>query len=584
MEENSTNKKKGWIGGVVILVGAIALLIILLGMNEQKNEKKEMIEAKAKEHYQSFVKEIDQYVSNMDPTMDYETAKMDVITKVIEKQKTYEDGTGVAYAANKLINGISIGSFGNTGNLLDSLGTQLDDLLGSIFSSTEPQTTITLASNSVCEDDDIDVKYCVSKLSAKVYITDPKSNKWAVLVHGNMMNGKQMYDAVGDMYAKQGYNVVAPDLRGFGDSDGKVAMGYLESLDVYDWIKDLNENWKSRYGATVAPETIIVHGVSLGGATTLQLATNPDIAQAQGAPYTKNLTELHVKGFVDDCGYTSMNGIITGMLSIGNSDQMSTIFGWLNIDKNEFMNKFQSESSKLNIEGLKDIDISNITSGTDFINYFGQINEKFNQVIEDSSKYKDYLNNIKLPAINIEQPDLGDITPPNLGDIETPEFDDSAIKDWWNQNKRNRNIPEVAPKSKLGVDTSNLVDTLVSKVLMSLVGVGLTDENYAKYSDSFSAGRVFPQGSKVITIHGTSDTTVPPSNADTVKKHIENTGDAKLLYKWDVEGKPHAFVIVGSNKNQYTNLIGNFANCVNNSNLCNAFTSGGTTPIDNIIK
>ena len=79
-------------------------------------------------------------------------------------------------------------------------------------------------------------------------------------------------------------------------------FGYLESLDIYDWIKDLNENYSVRYGVKTAPSTIIVHGISLGGATTLQLSTNPDIAAAKGMPYTKNLTQLNVKGFVDDCG------------------------------------------------------------------------------------------------------------------------------------------------------------------------------------------------------------------------------------------------------------------------------------------
>lgn len=38
-------------------------------------------------------------------------------------------------------------------------------------------------------------------------------------------------------------------------------MGYLESLDVWDWLTYLNKNYDC--------EEIFVHGVSLGGATTV---------------------------------------------------------------------------------------------------------------------------------------------------------------------------------------------------------------------------------------------------------------------------------------------------------------------------
>ena len=98
---------------------------------------------------------------------------------------------------------------------------------------------------------------------------------------------------------------------------------------------------------------------------------------------------------------------------------------------------------------------------------------------------------------------------------------------------------------------------------MTLVGVGLTDDNYDKYSNVFSLGRKFPVGSKVVIIHGTSDTTVPHSNADTVSA---NVAPATLVHKWDANGMPHAFVVVGSSKSEYTNLIANFTSCVNNSN------------------
>ena len=56
------------------------------------------------------------------------------------------------------------------------------------------------------------------------------------------MNGKLMAQALAKMYLNQGYNVLAPDLRGFGKSDGSVAMGYLESLDTWDWLTYINNS------------------------------------------------------------------------------------------------------------------------------------------------------------------------------------------------------------------------------------------------------------------------------------------------------------------------------------------------------
>ena len=225
------------------------------------------------------------------------------------------------------------GNFDSLSNLVDSVGEKINNfdvskLLEGLLNK-EAVKTVTMKSNTVCQVV-TDSKYCVAKLSANVYINDVNSDKWVVLVHPFMTSGSLIYNSIGGMYEEQGYNIIAPDLRGFGNSDGSVAMGYLESLDIYDWIKDLNINWgnASRYGVNVAPTTIVVHGISLGGATTLQLATNPDIAAANGSePYTKTLTQLNIKGFVDDCGYTSMSGIITGMLGGGSATNLSSLLG-----------------------------------------------------------------------------------------------------------------------------------------------------------------------------------------------------------------------------------------------------------------
>lgn len=165
-----------------------------------------------------------------------------------------------------------------------------------------------LRSNTVCNYTS-DSSYCLNNLYSNVYITDVNSSKWVVLLHGLTCKGSDMYTWFGPIYEYLGYNIIAPDLRGHGSTGGEVSLGYLDSLDVYDWIKDLNSNW-TKYGVSVMPSTIIVQGHSMGAATTLQLATNPDIASANGNfPFTKNLTQLNVKGFIDGAGYTSISSI-----------------------------------------------------------------------------------------------------------------------------------------------------------------------------------------------------------------------------------------------------------------------------------
>ena len=106
------------------------------------------------------------------------------------------------------------------------------------------------------------------------------------------------------------------------------------------------------------------------------------------------------------------------------------------------------------------------------------------------------------------------------------------------------------------------LDGLVAKALMNLVGVGLTEDNYAKYSNVFSEGREFVNGSKVMVIHGTADTTVPHSNADVVEKNVK---PGILVHKWDAELQPHAFIVVGIKKDEYKGLVKNYLNCLNDS-------------------
>lgn len=560
-EEKKKKKINRWvIFGVIALIVVAAIFLILKLFDFSSLKTTENYETGQYKQYLTGLKE---YVSNMDRSMSVEDAEVDFLEKVQEYGKTYEDGNGTGYANILLTNTVTSNNSNDTGSFLDNLIGILDSLLNTNIggSSSISNKTLTLKSYTACET--VGGDYCLSDngLSAKVYVSNANSDKWAVLLHGVNMTGKQIYSSLGEMYTSQGYNVLAPDLRGAGDSEGRVAMGYLESLDVYDWIKDLNTNYE-RFGVNKKPKTIVVHGVSLGGATTLQLATNPDIASAKGGVYSANLTDLNVKGFVDDCGYTSMTGIVTGMLSLGDSSQSTALLGGFDIDVNSFMNELQSQIKSLNVGGFSDIDITNVTNGSELNEYLKEFSNKLNEYIEE--KKDDY-----------QSSDGGNQT-------QLPNVDYDEIIDWWNKYTvkptaytNNSNLIGNA----FGDNSSKLLDSIIAKLLIKFAGVGLTEENYDKYANAFYPGRQFPNGSKVVVIQGDNDFMVPPSNADVVAANI---GSAQLLYKWNVANAPHAFIVVGSNKNEYTNLIGNFANCVANIQ-CAAFDAS-SNPLQSIIK
>lgn len=560
-EKNKSNKWVLWIGIIVVV---IAIVFVVFKLFDFSNEK--TIETYETKQYKEYLSGLKEYASNMDSSVDVEEAKVDFLKKVQEYGKTYDDGDGTGYANTLLTNSVIENNENDTGKFLNSIISILDSLLNTNIggNSSIVSKTLTLKSYTVCET--IGGDYCLSDngLSANVYISDANSNKWAVLLHGVNMTGKQIYSTLGEMYTSQGYNVIAPDLRGAGKSEGKVAMGYLESLDTYDWIKDLNTNY-ARYGVNSKPETIVVHGVSLGSATTLQLATNPDIASASGGVYSANLTELNVKGFVDDCGYASMTGIITGMLSLGDSSQSTALLGGFDIDVNNFMNELQNQIKNLNIGDFSEINEIDITNGTELNEYLKGFSDKLNEYIEN--KKDNY------PNVN------------DKNQIQIPEIDKNEIIDWWNKytiSKQtyiidNYSINKV--NNSFNKDSSSLLEDIIAKLLIKFGGIGLTEENYDKYANAFSSGRQFPKGSKVIIIHGDNDTMVPPSNADVIAANI---GNAKLLYRWNVAKAPHAFIVVGSNKTEYTNLIGNFANCIANMQ-CSAFENSGK-PLESIIK
>ncbi len=125
-------------------------------------------------------------------------------------------------------------------------------------------------------------------LHAMEFRNPSNSNVWAVVLHG-WTNAKREMSSYAMEYYNRGFNVLMPDLRGHGNSESKfVTMGWLDRLDVTDWLYSIaQENPKSK---------IIIHGVSMGGATTMMTT---------GEKLPENVVLA-----VEDCGFANVKEIL----------------------------------------------------------------------------------------------------------------------------------------------------------------------------------------------------------------------------------------------------------------------------------
>lgn len=122
------------------------------------------------------------------------------------------------------------------------------------------------------------------KLHAYEVKNENETDKWAIVVHGYTSEGKLLSSKAKHLY-NMGYNVLVPDLRSHGTSEGNyIGMGWHDRLDIIDWINYIvKNNPKSE---------IALHGTSMGSATVLMVS---------GEKLPSN-----VKAIVADCGYTSV--------------------------------------------------------------------------------------------------------------------------------------------------------------------------------------------------------------------------------------------------------------------------------------
>lgn len=110
----------------------------------------------------------------------------------------------------------------------------------------------------------------------------------ALLLHGYTDCGISMMP-VGRMYNRDlGMNILVPDLTNAGQTDfDHFEMGFAESAQAAAWA----DATKEIFGDSVR---IVVHGISMGAATTMMVAGRYPEKDA-------------IKAYVEDCGYTSVD-------------------------------------------------------------------------------------------------------------------------------------------------------------------------------------------------------------------------------------------------------------------------------------
>ncbi len=127
------------------------------------------------------------------------------------------------------------------------------------------------------------------------YLASPDSTgNTAVIVHGYKSNPIFMFQ-IGYLYNHDlHWNILLPDLTAHGQSDGNIIqMGWNDRHDVNRWIAVAHDIFHA--------DTLLVHGISMGAATTMCVSGDDQERD-------------YVRGFVEDCGYTSVWDEFSGEL------------------------------------------------------------------------------------------------------------------------------------------------------------------------------------------------------------------------------------------------------------------------------
>lgn len=117
------------------------------------------------------------------------------------------------------------------------------------------------------------------------YIKNENSNGRAVILAHGYKGGSEQMPGITKFYYDLGYDVLKPDARGHGESEGDyIGYGWHERKDYVKWVEFLKDEKNMN--------AIFLHGFSMGAATVL-------MASGEKLP-------AEVKGIIADSGYTTV--------------------------------------------------------------------------------------------------------------------------------------------------------------------------------------------------------------------------------------------------------------------------------------
>ncbi|MGG5461363.1 alpha/beta hydrolase [Clostridium sp. B9] len=193
---------------------------------------------------------------------------------------------------------VTISAIGFGGNYLYNLALNPDTPKDMIFASTESNNDVVTINGTsgpvsissqkwLLEQSGYEDFYMTSRDGLKLHnylIKKPNTNKWAITVHGYTSEGK-LTASYAKNFFDMGYNVIIPDLRGHGSSEGDyIGMGWDERIDIIDLINYIIKE--------DSDAEIVLFGVSMGASTVMNVS---------GEKLPSN-----VKAIIADCGYTSV--------------------------------------------------------------------------------------------------------------------------------------------------------------------------------------------------------------------------------------------------------------------------------------
>jgi len=494
---------------IIVILGLFVLIWFLADSKELESE------VTIDDDTYGFITNLDDFIANLDDNMDLTDAKTSIASQMTDLSKYYSDGDLVGYASQDILNLLRDKNITSTEQLKTELDSELDRIsndYGSLVDSKDIKPReLSMNSNTVCSVYGSSSEYCLAdsnnNLKGYVYISSSSSKKWVVLLHGNAGSGKIIYNQIGAMYVAKGYNILAPDLRGSGKSGGVNSWSYLESLDTYDWIKWLNENY--------SVDTLVIHGVSLGANIGMQLITNPNYADVLRNQY-------HFKGIVEDSGYVSLTELVKGLINAGDT-----------MDLNLFIENTEEESGNFEKNIISVINELGITADQKTINDLANGNistDEFERLING------YINNRQV-------------------------LDNSAT---INRQRYNNGSYDVV---KLADANEAVTDDIIKQYIIENKVFGINESNFDMYENVFANGRNFRSSDKVLIIHSRTDDIIHYRNAVEVNSKA-GSANTRFRFYWNVQNQPHAFILAGIQKESYTNLVQQYLRCVENDSYC----------------